>query len=82
MELTDASWSLVQSQPRVTRFLGGKETRTYHTGEADRLIVKCQRVLSVQNNPSFDVGEEVRVTDGPFELFNGMVEEADDEKGA
>ena len=61
MELTDAAWSLVQSQPRVTGFLGGKGKPVPITkAEADRLIKQMD--------------------EGPFESFNGVVEEADDEK--
>ncbi|MDG1030943.1 MAG: transcription termination/antitermination protein NusG [Alphaproteobacteria bacterium] len=82
MELTDAAWSLVQSQPRVTGFLGGKGKPVPITkAEADRLIKQMDEgVERPRSTISFDVGEEVRVVEGPFESFNGVVEEADDEK--
>lgn len=82
MELTDASWSLVQSQPRVTGFLGGKGRPVPITNaEAERLIRQMDEgVERPKTTISFDIGEEVRVVDGPFESFNGLVEEADDEK--
>jgi transcriptional antiterminator NusG len=82
MELTDAAWSLVQSQPRVTGFLGGKGKPVPITkSEADRLIKQMDEgVERPRSTISFDVGEEVRVVEGPFESFNGVVEEADDEK--
>ncbi|CAI8282589.1 MAG: Transcription termination/antitermination protein NusG [Alphaproteobacteria bacterium UBA4588] len=82
MELTDAAWSLVQSQPRVTGFLGGKGKPVPITkAEADRLIKQMDEgVERPRSTISFDIGEEVRVVEGPFESFNGIVEEADDEK--
>jgi len=82
MELTDTSWSLVQSQPRVTGFLGGKGRPVPITNaEAERLIRQMDEgVERPKSTITFDIGEEVRVVDGPFESFNGLVEEADDEK--
>ena len=82
MELTDAAWSLVQSQPRVTGFLGGKGKPVPITkAEADRLIKQMDEgVERPRSTISFDIGEEVRVVEGPFVSFNGVVEEADDEK--
>ena len=82
MELTDAAWSVVQSQSRVTGFLGGKGRPVPITNaEAERLIKQMDEgVERPRSTLSFDVGEEVRVIEGPFESFNGVVEEADDEK--
>ena len=82
MELTDAAWSLVQSQPRVKGFLGGKGKPVPITkAEADRLIKQMDEgVERPRSTISFDIGEEVRVVEGPFESFNGVVEEADDDK--
>ena len=82
MELTDAAWSVVQSQPRVTGFLGGKGRPVPITNaEAERLIKQMDEgVERPRTTISFDIGEEVRVIEGPFESFNGIVEEADDEK--
>ena len=82
MELTDATWSLVQSQPRVTGFLGGKGKPVPITNsEAERLLRQMDEgVERPVSTITFDIGEEVRVIDGPFESFNGLVEAADDEK--
>ena len=82
MELTDAAWSVVQAQPRVTGFLGGKGKPVPITNaEADRLIKQMDEgVERPRSTISFEIGEEVRVVEGPFESFNGIVEEADDEK--
>lgn len=82
MELSDTAWSLVQNQPRVTGFLGGKGKPVPITeAEAERLIKQMDEgVERPRSTLSFDIGEEVRVVEGPFESFNGVVEEADDEK--
>lgn len=82
MELTDAAWSVVQAQPRVTGFLGGKGKPVPITNaEAERLIKQMDEgVERPRSTITFDIGEEVRVIEGPFESFNGIVEEADDEK--
>jgi transcriptional antiterminator NusG len=82
MELSDAAWSLVQSQSRVTGFLGGKGKPVPITNaEAERLLKQMDEgVERTATTITFDVGEEIRVVDGPFESFNGLVEEADDEK--
>ena len=82
MELTDAAWSLVQSQPRVTGFLGGKGKPVPITNmEAERLIRQVSEgVERPRTTVTFDIGEQVRVSDGPFASFNGYVEEADDDK--
>jgi len=82
MELSDAAWSLVQSQSRVTGFLGGKGKPVPITNaEAERLLKQMDEgVERPATTITFDVGEEIRVVDGPFESFNGLVEEADDEK--
>mgnify|MGYP001362046182 FL=1 len=82
MELSDATWSLVQSQTRVTGFLGGKGKPVPITNaEAERLLRQMDEgVERPVATITFDIGEEARGIDGPFESFNGLVEEADDEK--
>jgi len=73
---------LVTSQPRVTGFLGGKGKPVPITNsEAERLIRQMSEgVERPRTTVSFDIGEQVRVSDGPFASFNGYVEEADDDK--
>ncbi len=82
LELTDEAWQLVTSQPRVTGFLGGKGKPVPITNaEAERLIKQMSEgVERPRSTMTFDVGEQVRVSDGPFASFNGYVEEADDDK--
>jgi transcriptional antiterminator NusG len=82
MELTDEAWQLVTSQPRVTGFLGGKGKPIPITNaEAERLMHQMSEgVERPRTTVTFDIGEQVRVSDGPFASFNGFVEEADDDK--
>ena len=82
LELTDEAWQLVTSQPRVTGFLGGKGKPVPITNaEAERLIKQMSEgVERPRSTMTFEVGEQVRVSDGPFASFNGYVEEADDDK--
>jgi transcriptional antiterminator NusG len=82
LELSDEAWQLVTSQPRVTGFLGGKGKPVPITNsEAERLIRQMSEgVERPRTTVSFDIGEQVRVSDGPFASFNGYVEEADDDK--
>ena len=82
MVLTDDSWHLVKDTPKVTGFLGGKGRPVPITErEAERIIKQVQEGVE-RPKPSvvFEVGEQVRVCDGPFTSFNGLVEEVDEEK--
>jgi len=83
MIMTDKSWHLVQSIPRVTGFVGGKNQPTpMRDSEADKILNMMQ---SRQEQPRpkfhFERGDEVRVIDGPFGGFNGMVEDVNYDKG-
>ncbi len=82
MELTDESWHLVRDTPKVTGFLGtGGKPQPISEREAQAILNQVKEgVERPRPSISFDVGEEVRVCDGPFESFNGMVEEVDEEK--
>ena len=82
MDLDDESWHLVKNTPKVTGFLGGKGRPTpISEAEADRIRRQVQEGIE-RPKPSivFEVGEQVRVSDGPFTSFNGTVEEVDEEK--
>ncbi len=83
MELTDDAWHLVKNTPKVTGFLGTKMRPSPITeAEAERIM---KQSLEGAENPRpsiiFEIGEQVRVADGPFTSFNGTVEEVDEEKG-
>lgn len=82
MVLTDDTWHLVKNTAKVTGFLGGKGRPVPITdSEAERIIRQVQEGVE-RPKPSivFEVGEQVRVSDGPFTSFNGLVEEVDEEK--
>ena len=82
MDLSDESWHLVKDTPKVTGFLGSKG-RPVPISEAEASRIHRQVQEGVERpKPSviFEVGEQVRVSDGPFTSFNGMVEEVDEER--
>jgi transcriptional antiterminator NusG len=84
MEMTDDSWHLVRNTPKVTAFLGGKVGKPVPITDAEAARIVQQVAEGVERpRPSitFEVGEQVRVTDGPFTSFNGTVEEVDEERG-
>ncbi len=82
MELTDETFHLVKNTPKVTGFLGS-ENKPIPISEAEAQAI-LQQVQEGVDRPkpsiSFDVGEKVRVSDGPFASFNGVVEEVDEER--
>ena len=83
MDLTDDAWHLVKNTPKVTGFLGSKtKPSPISEAEADRILKQSQEGVE-RPRPAvlFDIGEQVRVSDGPFASFNGTVEEVDEEKG-
>ena len=82
MEMTDASWHFIKGQPKVTGFLGakGKPVAISNT-EAQRLINQISEgVERPRSSVIYEIGEEVRVSEGPFQSFNGLVEEIDEDK--
>ena len=82
MDLSDDTWHLVKSTPKVTGFLGSKDKPSpISEEEAKRIITQMKEGAErPKSSVSFEVGEQVRVTDGPFASFNGMVEGVDIEK--
>ena len=82
MELTDESWHLVTDTPKVTGFLGGKgKPVPISEREAQQILHQVQEgVERPKPSITFEVGETVRVADGPFTSFNGTVEEVDEER--
>ena len=83
LDLNDEVWHLIKNTPKVTGFLGaGNKPSPITEKEAERLMKQMQEGVD-RPRPSitFDIGEEVKVSDGPFASFNGVVEEVDEEKG-
>jgi len=82
MDMTDDAYHLIKNTPKVTGFLGADNKPTpISDSEAQRILQQVQEGIE-RPKPSvhFDIGEQVRVADGPFASFNGTVEEVDEER--
>ena len=83
MELDDDTWHLIKETPRVMGFIGGKADKPAPITDKEANLI-LQRVQDSEETPRpktmFEPGEMVRVTDGPFNDFNGNVEEVNYEK--
>lgn len=83
MEMTDETWHLVRGIPRVLGFIGGTAERPAPITDVEAMSI-LRRVEESENKPKpkvlFEPGEVVRVTDGPFADFNGVVEDVNYEK--
>jgi transcription termination/antitermination protein NusG len=83
MSMSDESWHLVKSTPRVTAFIGGSAQKPTPIKDKEVEII-LQRMDDSKSNPTqkmtFEKGESVRVVDGPFKDFSGNVEEINYEK--
>ncbi|WP_407050628.1 transcription termination/antitermination protein NusG [Methyloraptor flagellatus] len=82
MDLTDQAFHLIKNTPKVTGFLGAdNKPMPISENEAMRILQQVQEgVERPKPSVSFEVGENVRVSDGPFASFNGVVEEVDEER--
>ncbi|MDP8033418.1 transcription termination/antitermination protein NusG [Pasteurella atlantica] len=83
MDMNDETWHLVKSVPRVLGFIGGTADRPapITQKEADRILNRLQETSDKpKHKTTFQPGELVRVTEGPFADFSGTVEEVDYEK--
>ncbi len=81
MEMTDRAYHLINDTPRVTGFLGPQGRPTpLREAEVARILNQVEEGLD-HPRPSitFQIGEQVNVTDGPFESFTGMVEDVDED---
>lgn len=82
LQLDDDVWHLIKDTPKVTGFLGaGNKPSPITEKEAAGLMQQIQEGIE-RPRPSvvYDIGEEVKVIDGPFASFNGIVEEVDEDK--
>ena len=83
MIMTNDVWHIIKNVPKVSGFLGGKKGEPTPVSEVEIDKIKKQIMEGVDKpkpSVSFEVGEQVRVSDGPFTSFNGLVEEVDEEK--
>ncbi len=82
LDMSDEVWHLVKDTPKVTGFLGaGNKPSPISEKEAAAIVQQVQEgVDRPRPSVTFDIGEEVKVVDGPFASFNGSVEEIDEEK--
>lgn len=83
MEMDDDSWHLVKSTAKVTGFVGGTANKPAPISEKEVQAIMQQMQDGVEkpkHKITFEIGEVVRVVDGPFNDFNGMVEEVNYEK--
>ena len=83
MEMTDDTWHLVNKTPKVTGFVGGGITPSpVPEDEVKRVVQQMEEASSrPRARVAFDVGAQVKVIDGPFAEFNGVVEEVRPERG-
>lgn len=83
MELNESTWHLVKDTPKVTGFVGGTTTPPAISEEEVKKITRQMEEGAVRAKPKvlFDRGENVRVVDGPFTNFTGIVDEVKPEKG-
>lgn len=83
MVMTDLSQHLIQSIPKVTGFVGGKnKPAPMMDHEADRILGMMEKSRDKPRPKfNFDIGDEVRVLEGPFKDFNGVVEDVNHDKG-
>ena len=81
MEMNDDTWHMVKQTPKTTGFLGGKKPVAMTEREAKQVITQMQEgVERPRARVVYEVGEQVRVTDGPFASFAGVVDDVDLEK--
>ncbi|MFH1622535.1 MAG: transcription termination/antitermination protein NusG [Candidatus Omnitrophota bacterium] len=82
MDLNENTWLLVKTTPGVTGFIGTSKKPTALNPEEVKNIIERTQEASVKPSPkvAFDIGEPVRVTDGPFDNFNGVIEEVHPDK--
>lgn len=83
MAMNDETWQIVKNTPKVTGFLGGSgnKPQPISDSEAEHIFKQVQEgIVSPKHTIQFDIGDSVKVIDGPFDSFVGVVEDFDEEK--
>ena len=82
MTLTDETWHLVKSIPKVSGFLGARgKPLPISNAEIERIVKKVEDSATVSRHAiTYEIGDAVTVCDGPFSTFQGVIEEVDHEK--
>ncbi|MBY0355479.1 MAG: transcription termination/antitermination protein NusG [Rickettsiales bacterium] len=82
MDLNDQAWHLVKNIPKVAGFLGGGgRPQPISDMEAERIFKQVEEgIQEASRGVVFEVGEQVKVVDGPFDSFIGVIEEVDEDK--
>jgi transcriptional antiterminator NusG len=82
MEMTNETWSLIENVPGVTHFVGGgKKPFPIPKRDVDRILGRMEKKEGIIPEVPFTLGEHVRVVDGPFADFTGVVDEINPERG-
>ena len=83
MELNEKTWHLVKGTPKITGFVGGSMNPPVVPEEEVKRIIKQIEDGTLKPKPKvqFEKGEEIRVVNGPFSTFSGLVDEVNEEKG-
>jgi transcriptional antiterminator NusG len=81
MELDDETWHLVRSTPRVTGFVGGSKPVAIPEEEVEEIVQQIEKGPVQQVRTQYEIGEAVRIIDGPFTNFVGSVDEVDMDHG-
>ena len=84
MEMADEAYHLVKNTPKVTGFLGTQnKPQAVSDKEVERILGRVAEAGTAKPRPviNFETGERVRVSDGPFQSFEGLVSEVDEERG-
>ncbi|MFV9927094.1 MAG: transcription termination/antitermination protein NusG [Candidatus Midichloria sp.] len=82
MHMNESAWGLVKRIPNVAKFLGAdNRPAKVSEKEVERILKKVEEGSIAKDVPvSFELHEVIRITDGPFETFTGVIEEVDKEK--
>lgn len=80
MNMTDDSWHLVKSVPKIGSFLGGKMTpKPLAETEVNSILAQIASEVHTVSTNLYEIGDKIQIIDGPFDAFTGVVEKVDSE---